>query len=65
MSRDETETETDPLRRRILLAASTGLGGAGLVFTSIPFVRNMLPSQRERVAGAVDVPGVLTPASPR
>lgn len=58
--------EADPLRRRILLAASTGLGGAGLVFASIPFVRSMLPSQRERVAGAAvevavpDAPGVLT-----
>lgn len=58
--------EPDPLRRRILLTASWGLGGVGLGFVSIPFIRSMLPSQRERVAGAPvevalpEVPGDLT-----
>jgi ubiquinol-cytochrome c reductase iron-sulfur subunit len=43
--------EPDQTRRR-LLAATTGLGGAGIVATAIPFVQNMLPSEAAKAAGA-------------
>lgn len=53
-------------RRKFLLAATTGLGGVGLVATSIPFVQSMWPSEAAKAAGApveVDVsqvgPGAL------
>ncbi len=39
-------------RRRLLLVATAGLAGAGAVFTGIPFIASMRPSQRARAAGA-------------
>jgi ubiquinol-cytochrome c reductase iron-sulfur subunit len=39
-------------RRRILLAATAGLGGAGVVATLVPFVKSMGPSEAARAAGA-------------
>ncbi|HYD63294.1 MAG TPA: ubiquinol-cytochrome c reductase iron-sulfur subunit [Noviherbaspirillum sp.] len=53
-------------RRKLLLAATTGMGGFGLLASAIPFVRNLSPSEAAKAAGApveVDVsqlePGVL------
>lgn len=42
---------TDP-RRRQLLAATIGLGGIGVVATSVPFVASMSPSEAAKAAGA-------------
>lgn len=39
-------------RRRVLLAATAGMLGTGAVFTAIPFIVSMMPSQRARAAGA-------------
>jgi ubiquinol-cytochrome c reductase iron-sulfur subunit len=39
-------------RRRILLAATAGLGGAGVVAILVPFVKSMGPSEAARAAGA-------------
>lgn len=39
-------------RRKILLAATAGLGGAGVVATLVPFVESMGPSEAARAAGA-------------
>lgn len=43
--------ETDPNRRR-LLAAAAGIGGVGVVATSIPFIESMTPSEAAKAAGA-------------
>lgn len=42
----------DQTRRNLLRAATTGLGGVGLVATSIPFVQSMWPSEAAKAAGA-------------
>jgi ubiquinol-cytochrome c reductase iron-sulfur subunit len=39
-------------RRKILLTATKGLGGAGVVAVTIPFVQSMLPSEAAKAAGA-------------
>ncbi|MEN3365728.1 MAG: ubiquinol-cytochrome c reductase iron-sulfur subunit [Burkholderiales bacterium] len=39
-------------RRRMLLAATAGLGGIGVVATLVPFVKSMGPSEAARAAGA-------------
>jgi ubiquinol-cytochrome c reductase iron-sulfur subunit len=39
-------------RRRILLAATAGLGGVGVVAALTPFVASMAPSEAARAAGA-------------
>lgn len=41
----------DP-RRRQLLAATVGVGGIGVVATSVPFVASMSPSEAAKAAGA-------------
>lgn len=46
----------DTGRRRFLVAATSALGGIGIVFTAIPFVASMNPSAAARNAGSpVDV----------
>ena len=45
-------TATNPIRRRILLATTALVGGAGLIAVTIPFIKSMLPSTRARAAGA-------------
>lgn len=57
---------TDLRRRRFLIVATAGIGGVGLVVTSIPFVKSMLPSEAAKAAGTpveVDIskvePGML------
>ncbi|MBF8179637.1 ubiquinol-cytochrome c reductase iron-sulfur subunit [Herminiimonas contaminans] len=44
--------ETDTRRRKFLTAATTGVGGVGLVAASIPFVQSMSPSEAAKAAGA-------------
>lgn len=39
-------------KRNFLIAATSAVGGAAIVATSIPFVAGMMPSQRARAAGA-------------
>jgi ubiquinol-cytochrome c reductase iron-sulfur subunit len=58
--------ETDMRRRKFLIVATAGIGGVGLVATSIPFVESMLPSEAAKAAGTpveVDIskvePGML------
>ena len=58
--------ETDASRRKFLTAATAGVGGAGLVAVSIPFVASMTPSEKAKAAGApveIDIgqvaPGML------
>jgi len=38
--------------RRLLLAATTGVGGVGLVASAIPFMQSMAPSEAAKAAGA-------------
>lgn len=48
-------------RRKFLLAATTGVGGVGVVATAIPFLNSMKPSEAAKAAGApveVDIAGV-------
>lgn len=42
----------DPSRRKLLIAATTAMGGIGLVATAVPFVASMQPSAAARAAGA-------------
>jgi ubiquinol-cytochrome c reductase iron-sulfur subunit len=42
----------DPLRRRILTAATAGLAAVGAAATAIPFVRSWLPSESARALGS-------------
>lgn len=51
MSHPEPENETDKQRRR-LIAATAGMGAAGMVATLIPFVESMTPSEAAKAAGA-------------
>jgi ubiquinol-cytochrome c reductase iron-sulfur subunit len=39
-------------RRRFLIAATSAVGGAGVVFTAIPFLSSMQPSAKAQAAGA-------------
>lgn len=50
-------------KRRMLVTATVGMAGIGALYTAIPFMASMMPSQRARAAGApveVDV-GKLEP----
>lgn len=42
----------DPSRRRFLTAAASVVGGVGVVYTAVPFVVSMQPSERAQAAGA-------------
>ncbi|MEE9342410.1 MAG: ubiquinol-cytochrome c reductase iron-sulfur subunit [Gammaproteobacteria bacterium] len=42
----------DTSKRRFLTAAATVVGGVGAVFTAVPFVSSMMPSERAKAAGA-------------
>jgi len=46
------QDETDPQRRKILLAATTGMGVIGAVSVAVPFVESMQPSEAAKAAGA-------------
>jgi len=47
---ESANVDTD--KRRFLVAASSIVGGVGVVATAIPFVMSMLPSERAKAAGA-------------
>ncbi|MEE9493494.1 MAG: ubiquinol-cytochrome c reductase iron-sulfur subunit [Gammaproteobacteria bacterium] len=42
----------DTSKRRFLTAAATVVGGIGAVYTAVPFVSSMLPSERAKAGGA-------------
>lgn len=42
----------DQGKRRFLIAATTAVGGAGVIAVTVPFVKSMLPSERAKTAGA-------------
>ena len=42
----------DQDKRRFLIAATTAVGGAGVIAVAVPFVKSMLPSDRAKAAGA-------------
>lgn len=46
------DTAPDARRRKLLVAATGAVGGAGLAAASIPFVASMNPSERARARGA-------------
>lgn len=53
--------EPDLERRKLLLAATVGMGAIGLVATAVPFIESMQPSEAAKAAGApveVDVGGL-------
>ena len=63
------ESTVDNRKRRFLLAASSALGGVGVIGVAVPFVASMFPSARARAAGApveVDIsrvePGMMSRA---
>jgi ubiquinol-cytochrome c reductase iron-sulfur subunit len=63
MSTDSVDRD----KRRFLTATATVVGGVGVGFTAVPFLKSMQPSERARAAGApveVDIsalkPGQLT-----
>ncbi len=47
-----TTDKLDRTKRRFLIAATSTVGGVGLVLTSVPFIRSMGPSERVRAANA-------------
>lgn len=52
-SAPETDVDTaNPLRRRILTAATVGLGAVGAAATAIPFIESWEPSESARALGA-------------
>ena len=56
-----SEDEVDNKRRRLLTAATTGMGLAGATGMLVPFAGSMLPSDRAKAAGApveVDISGI-------
>ena len=58
-----TTDRVDRTKRRFLIAATSAVGGAGLIMATVPFMRSMGPSARVRAANApvrVDV-GTLEP----
>lgn len=48
----DAEAPLDPRRRKLLVAATSIAGGAGVAAASIPFIASMTPSERARAAGA-------------
>ena len=42
----------DQDKRRFLIAATTAVGGVGVIAVAVPFVKSMLPSDRAKAAGA-------------
>lgn len=46
------EHKVDCGRRRLLIAATAAVGGAGALTALVPFVSSMLPSERAKAAGA-------------
>ena len=46
------DSTVDSRKRRFLLAASSALGGVGVIGAAVPFVASMFPSARARAAGA-------------
>lgn len=60
-------TAPDLHRRKMLIAATAGMGGIGLVATAVPFLESMAPSEAAKAAGApveVDV-GQIEPGQLR
>jgi ubiquinol-cytochrome c reductase iron-sulfur subunit len=56
-----TMHEIDP-NRRLLIAATAGVGGAGIAAISIPFIESMMPSEAAKAAGAqveVDISSIV------
>lgn len=56
-----TDEPVDNRRRRLLTAATTGMGLAGTAALMVPFAGSMLPSERAKAAGApveVDISGI-------
>src|SRR5687768_5359143 len=49
---DLNESPVDPGRRRFLTATSAVVGGIGVAFAAVPFVKSWLPSARAQLAGA-------------
>ena len=49
---DAAHEQPDLARRRILVAATTALGGVGIAAATVPFISSMLPSERAKAAGA-------------
>ncbi len=49
---DVTHEPPDLARRRVLVAATTALGGIGVAVTTVPFIGSMLPSEKAKVSGA-------------
>ena len=43
---------TDQKRKRLLLAATAGMAGTGIVLSAVPFIASLQPSQRARAAAA-------------
>jgi ubiquinol-cytochrome c reductase iron-sulfur subunit len=52
MTVQATTSEADLRRRKILLAATVGAGGVGVVATIVPFVETLAPSEAVKAAGA-------------
>lgn len=49
---EETYLPPDKARRRILITATTAMGGLGVVAAAVPFIASMLPSERAKAAGS-------------
>lgn len=49
---DNTDQELDTSRRKFLLAATTAVGGVGVILAATPFVASWAPSERARALGA-------------
>ena len=50
--RESLHAVSDPERRKLLLVATTAVGGALLGSASLPFIASMNPSERAKAAGA-------------
>ena len=49
---DDPDSLTDNQRRKLLVAATSLVGGAGIATASAPFIASMRPSERARAGGA-------------